>query len=96
MDTQSLMAAQAYTSTRPATAATPTSDDALSALTGAASSFAQTLQASEDTSRNVMAGGGDTHSLVQSLAQSQLAVETVVTVRDKVVEAYQEILRMPV
>ena len=27
---------------------------------------------------------------------SQLAVETVATVRDKVVEAYQEILRMPV
>jgi flagellar hook-basal body complex protein FliE len=33
---------------------------------------------------------------VQALAQSQLAVETVTAVRDKVVEAYQEILRMPV
>jgi flagellar hook-basal body complex protein FliE len=30
------------------------------------------------------------------LASTQLAVETVTTVRDKVVEAYQEILRMPV
>ena len=36
------------------------------------------------------------HALVQALASSQLAVETVATVRDKVVEAYQEILRMPV
>jgi flagellar hook-basal body complex protein FliE len=33
---------------------------------------------------------------VQALASSQLAVETVATVRDRVVEAYQEILRMPV
>ena len=31
-----------------------------------------------------------------ALAQTELAVETAVTVRNKVVEAYQEILRMPV
>ena len=35
-------------------------------------------------------------ALVQALAQSELAVETVVALRNKVVEAYQEILRMPV
>jgi len=33
---------------------------------------------------------------VQALATSELAVETAVTLRDKVVEAYQEILRMQV
>jgi flagellar hook-basal body complex protein FliE len=33
---------------------------------------------------------------VQALAQTELAVEAAVTVRDRVVEAYQEILRMPV
>jgi flagellar hook-basal body complex protein FliE len=38
----------------------------------------------------------DPHALVAALASSQTAVETVVTVRDRVVEAYQEILRMPV
>jgi flagellar hook-basal body complex protein FliE len=43
-----------------------------------------------------MVGGADPHALVEALAQSELAVETVVAVRDKVVEAYQEILRMPV
>jgi flagellar hook-basal body complex protein FliE len=31
-----------------------------------------------------------------AIAESKLAVDTVVTVRDRVVEAYQEILRMPV
>ena len=32
----------------------------------------------------------------QSIAQAEIALETVVAIRDKVVEAYQEILRMPV
>ena len=43
-----------------------------------------------------MTEGADPHALVQALSQTELAVETVVTVRDRVVEAYQEILRMPV
>ena len=41
-------------------------------------------------------GKADPHSLVQALAQTERAVEAAVTVRDRVVEAYQEILRMPV
>jgi flagellar hook-basal body complex protein FliE len=43
-----------------------------------------------------MTGQANPHALVEALAASSLAVETAVTVRDKVVEAYQEILRMPV
>ena len=43
-----------------------------------------------------MVGQADPHALVQALAQTELAVETAVIVRNKVVEAYQEILRMPV
>ena len=43
-----------------------------------------------------MTSGADPHALVQALAQTELAVETAVTIRNKVVGAYQEILRMPV
>ena len=43
-----------------------------------------------------MTGRADAHSVVSALAASELAVQTAVTMRDKVVEAYQEILRMPV
>ena len=43
-----------------------------------------------------MTGDADPHALVQALAQTELAVETAVTIRNRVVEAYQEILRMPV
>lgn len=62
----------------------------------AAEAFARVLETSETAARQSMNGGADPHALVEALANTQLAVETAVTVRDRVVEAYQEILRMPV
>ena len=43
-----------------------------------------------------MQGKVEAHVLVQSIAEAELALEAAVAIRDKVVEAYQEILRMPV
>ena len=95
MDMRSLLAAREYTASRPATGpAAP--DDARHGVERAFADFEQTLRAAEDTAMATMTRGGDPHALVQALAQSELAVETAVVVRDKVVEAYQEILRMPV
>ena len=62
----------------------------------AAKDFAETLAKSEEVAQQAMMGNADPHALVEALANSQLAVETAITVRDRVVEAYQEILRMPV
>ncbi|NSX54677.1 flagellar hook-basal body complex protein FliE [Parasulfitobacter algicola] len=95
MDVLSSIAAQQYSATKPATAPNPDAG-ANSAFAELAKDFTQTLQQSEQLSQAAMAGGADPHALVQALAQTELAVETAVTVRDKVVEAYQEILRMPV
>ena len=63
---------------------------------GIAKDFAATLREGEATAMEAMTGDADPHSLVQALAQTELAVETAVTIRNRVVEAYQEILRMPV
>jgi flagellar hook-basal body complex protein FliE len=95
MDISSNPVAQAYAANRPATAPDPASG-ASSAFGQAAKGFIETLQQSEQTAMSAMSGGADPHALVQALAQTELAVETAVTVRNKVVEAYQEILRMPV
>lgn len=95
MDIRSSLAAQQYAATRPATAAKPV-PGGQGGLAKLASDFAATLQNGEDTALAAMTGKADMHSLVQALAQTELAVETAVAVRDKVVEAYQEILRMPV
>ena len=43
-----------------------------------------------------LTGRADPQAVVEALAATELAVQTAVAVRDKVVEAYQEILRMPV
>lgn len=93
MDIRSSFAAQGYAATKPALSPNNAGNDALK---DAAKSFAATLQEGEATAKAAMAGGADPHALVEALAQTELAVETAVTVRNKVVEAYQEILRMPV
>ncbi|MDA9207963.1 flagellar hook-basal body complex protein FliE [Octadecabacter sp.] len=95
MDIRSSFVANSYAANKPATAPDP-SAEAGTAFGKAAESFIETLQQSENTAMAAMSGGADPHALVQALAQTELAVETAVTVRDKVVEAYQEILRMPV
>ena len=95
MEIRSNPVAQAYAANRQATAPDATSN-AGNAFGKAASDFIETLKQSEQTAMSAMSGGADPHALVQALAQTELAVETAVTVRDKVVEAYQEILRMPV
>ncbi|MFN4172065.1 MAG: flagellar hook-basal body complex protein FliE [Pseudorhodobacter sp.] len=94
MDIRPSFAAQSYLQARQAAAPKP--EAAGAGFTGLATSFAQTLAEGEATAKSAMTGGADPHALVQALASTQTAVETVVTVRDKVVEAYQEILRMPV
>ena len=90
------MAAQSYAKARTAAAPSPQPGGAESGFAKFAQSFADTLAKGEQTAKSAMTGGADPHALVEALANSQLAVETVSTVRDKVVEAYQEILRMPV
>jgi flagellar hook-basal body complex protein FliE len=96
MDVRTSLATQTYTQARSAAAPLPQPGGAESELVRLAGSFAETLAQGEQTARAAMTGNADPHALVQALASSQLAVETVATVRDKVVEAYQEILRMPV
>ena len=94
MDIKTSIAAQTYAQARQAAAPEPLSDSAR--FTKLAESFANTLMTGEATAKAAMVGDADPHSLVQALAATETAIETVVTVRDKVVEAYQEILRMPV
>jgi len=96
MDIRSSLAAQQYAATRPATAPKAQLGGQGADFASLAGEFAANMKASEETAMAAMTGDADPHALVQALAQTELAIETAVTVRDKVVEAYQEILRMPV
>jgi flagellar hook-basal body complex protein FliE len=94
MDVRTSFAAQSYAQAR--TAAAPEPGAASQGFAKFAGTFTDALNSHETVARAAMTGGADPHALVQALASSQMAVETVATVRDKVVEAYQEILRMPI
>ena len=96
MDIRTSIAAQSSAQARSAAAPKVQTGGAESGFGKLVGSFAATLANGEQTAKSAMTGGADPHALVQALAASELAVETAVTVRDKVVEAYQEILRMPV
>ncbi len=56
----------------------------------------QTLKAGEQSALDAIAGHADPAAVVQALAAAELTLETANTIRDKVVQAYQEILRMPI
>ena len=98
MDVRSSHVAQLYQNARPATqpGARSETQGAGEAFARVARDFADTVRQGEETAKSAMTGDADPYALVQALAATELAVETAVTVRDKVVEAYQEILRMPV
>ena len=90
----SALVAQNYAASKTATA--PEEGTGGAAFAAMAQDFVSTLQRSENIAMDAMTNGADPHALVEALAQTELAVQTAVTVRDRVVEAYQEILRMPV
>lgn len=96
MDIRSLNGPQGYTAARLATQPDLEAEAVGQGLKSVVADFASTLQQGEEAAMAAMIGDVDPHALVQALAQTELAVETAITVRNKVVEAYQEILRMPV
>jgi flagellar hook-basal body complex protein FliE len=97
MDVRNSLALQAYAQSRLAAQPQPqTAEGAGAAFAQAVESLHNTLSQGEAQARAAMTSGADPHALVTALAQTELAVETAVTIRDRVVEAYQEILRMPV
>ena len=99
MDIKATLASQLYSQVQ--AVAKPVPQDAPVRSAGvafrtAATDFMETLRQSEETVKAGLAGRADPQAVVEALAATELAVQTAIAVRDKVVEAYQEILRMPV
>jgi flagellar hook-basal body complex protein FliE len=85
--------AKALQAAQPSAASGRAPAEAFGAMAG---DFMATMRTGEETVLAGLVGRADAHSVVQALAQTELAVQTAVAIRDRVVEAYQEILRMPV
>ncbi len=52
--------------------------------------------ASEQTKLGALTGKTELTDLVTAVSQAELTLNTVVTIRDRVISAYQDILRMPI
>ncbi len=55
-----------------------------------------TIRSGEEASASAVAGEASLPEVVQAITASEVTLQTVMAVRDKMVGAYQEILRMPV
>jgi flagellar hook-basal body complex protein FliE len=53
-------------------------------------------QAAEKAGFAAAAGKADVVDVVTAVSETELALETMVTVRDRVIQAYEEIMRMPI
>ena len=56
----------------------------------------QTLRAGESASARAVSGEATLPEVVQAITASEITLQTVVAVRDRVITAYQEMMRMPV
>jgi flagellar hook-basal body complex protein FliE len=91
-----------------ATALTPAGEGAAAAAeTAAGTGFGALLEravtgtvaAARNSDRAAMeaiAGGGDVTSVVTAVARAELALQTAVAIRDRVIQAYQDVMRMPI
>lgn len=70
--------------------------DFASTLREVANETISTMQQGENKTLMAAAGKADVTEVVTAMAEAEVTLQTVVAVRDKVVQAYQEILRMPI
>jgi len=92
--TQNLIAA----GKKPASAATPGASgaDFGGLLKGMVDGVAQAGKKAETQAVAAAAGKADIVDVVTAVAESEAALETLVAVRDRVIAAYEEIMRMPI
>lgn len=57
---------------------------------------AQTGARSDKISTDMINGKANVVDMVTAVSQTELAIDSLVTVRDKVISAYEEIMRMPI
>jgi len=71
-------------------------DGFVDALKGAAESWVETMRQGEQKSAQAVTGQVDIRDVVMAVNNAEVTLQTAVAVRDKVIAAYQEIMRMPI
>jgi flagellar hook-basal body complex protein FliE len=66
------------------------------AMKGVAVEAVESLRGGEKASANAILGTANLNDVVQAVTAAELTLQTVVAVRDRMLSAYQEIMRMPI
>jgi|SRR5215212_9620110 flagellar hook-basal body complex protein FliE len=85
-----------HTPSKPGAAQGATGLDFSSLIQGAIGGVAQAGQKAEAQALAAAGGKADIVDVVTAVAESEAALETLVAVRDRVIAAYEEIMRMPI
>ena len=84
------------TPAKPGAAQGATGAEFSSLIQGAVNGVAQSGKAAEAQAMAAASGKSDIVDVVTAVAESEAALETLVAVRDRVIAAYEEIMRMPI
>ena len=79
-----------------ASSAAPTGAGFGDFLTGAMKDAVGTMKAGKQMAAQQVAGKADVVNVVSAVNQAEMTLDTVVAVRDKVIQAYQSIMQMPI
>ena len=71
-------------------------DDFAAVLRDATEGAVGALREGESQSFKAAAGTADLNDVVAAVCKAELTLQTVVTLRDRMIQAYQEVLRMPI
>jgi flagellar hook-basal body complex protein FliE len=89
-------AGEAYSRTARGNATGDAANSFGAAITQALDQAVQTGHNADDQAMKALSGGGNLTDVVTALARAELTLQTVTTVRDRVVQAYQDIIKMPI
>lgn len=70
--------------------------DFASVLSGAVSGVVESGNVADQKMMGLVNGTSGVVDVVTAIAETEVALETVVAVRDRVISAYEEIMRMPI
>lgn len=65
-------------------------------LKGKLQDSVQTMKSSEQMSGKAVAGEAELTDVVQAVTSAEIALQTVVSIRDRLISAYQDVMRMPI
>ena len=89
-------AAEAYSRTARGGGAADASKSFGAAITQALGQAVQTGHTADDQAMKAISGGGNLTEVVTALSHAEMTLQTATAIRDRVVQAYQDIMKMPI